>query len=899
MKSRVLRNQKQYYSIRKYSFGAASVLIGASFLMVNQVKADELGQGVSNDSVLTSISMIDETKDSEGTEDTVGNELLDNVQPLSESTDKMSDSEVPSTELPVDILDQAKDADQTVSTSLPQNGTYTYPDQTPVKNEPKEDAPVIFYASKGSTVNYDKVLDEDGHQWLSYVSFSGTRRYTDISNTTMSKPAVTPSKVEVKEASSPISLPSSGTYQFTKDSEVKNEASANVPVQFIYPKGSTVNYDKVMTADGIQWLSYISGTGIRRYANIGTVMTKAETVKPKVEVIKSESKSTVQTSLPSSGSYQFTEDSEVKNEASAKAPVQLIYRKGDQVSYDKVVQADGIQWISYVSYSGIRRYANVGRVETKETTVTPTNAKVERTGTISVENQSETGFDVVISNVESPKAIKTVKVPVWTDNKDQDDIVWYDGVKQENGSYKVSVKLSDHKNERGDYNIHLYYVESDGKIQGVATKKVIIEGIRETVPKAEVTNHKTKLQQSGSYVFTKDTEVKNQASKEAPVQFIYPKGSTVNYDKVLEADGIQWLSYISSSGMRRYANLGKVDNQAKPEVKPLAKKQDRTGTLTVTNQTDKGFDVIVTNVSDIKGLTDVKLPIWTEKAGQDDIIWYSGVKQANGDYKVSVKTSDHKNEIGVYNIHLYYQEKDSNLAGIATKQVTLTNRTNSSIGGEEIASRGTYVVKTDTEVKNQAKDSTPVQFYLRNGDRINYDKVVEADGHQWLSYISYSGTRRYAKLNQGVSVSEPVVTPSAMHTGAYPNLSDYKNLSISVSIANQTMSILSENQEIFKTRVSTGTAEDPTPRGHFMIEAERGDFFYNASVSEGAYYWVSFKGHGIYLFHSLPTDRFGNEIPSEASKLGTPSSHGCVRLARPDAKWFYENIPTNTPITIE
>ena len=318
--------------------------------------------------------------------------------------------------------------------------------------------------------------------------------------------------------------------------------------------------------------------------------------------------------------------------------------------------------------------------------------------------------------------------------------------------------------------------------------------------------------------------------------------------------------------MRRYVNLGKADDKVKPEVKPLAQKQDRTGTLTVTNQTDKGFDVIVTNVSDIKGLTDVKLPIWTEKAGQDDIIWYRGVRQANGDYKVSVKTSDHKNEIGVYNIHLYYQENDGNLAGIATKQITLTNSTNSSTGGEEIASHGTYVFKTDTEIKNQAKVSAPTQLYLRNGDRINYDKVVEADGYQWISYISYSGIRRYAKLNQKVSVSDPVVTPSAMHTGAYPNLSDYKNLSISVSIANQTMSILSENQEIFKTRVSTGTAEDPTPRGHFVIEAERGDFFYNASVAEGAYYWVSFKGHGIYLFHSLPTDRYGNEIPSEASK---------------------------------
>ncbi|NLN87671.1 MAG: L,D-transpeptidase, partial [Syntrophomonadaceae bacterium] len=39
-------------------------------------------------------------------------------------------------------------------------------------------------------------------------------------------------------------------------------------------------------------------------------------------------------------------------------------------------------------------------------------------------------------------------------------------------------------------------------------------------------------------------------------------------------------------------------------------------------------------------------------------------------------------------------------------------------------------------------------------------------------------------------------------------------------------------------------------------------------------------------------------IDVEAAKLGTPASHGCVRLATEDAQWLYRNIPTGTPVSI-
>ncbi|HEM6190061.1 TPA: SH3 domain-containing protein, partial [Streptococcus suis] len=64
----------------------------------------------------------------------------------------------------------------------------------------------------------------------------------------------------------------------------------------------------------------------------------------------------------------------------------------------------------------------------------------------------------------------------------------------------------------------------------------------------------------------------------------------------------------------------------------------------------------------------------------------------------------------------------------------------------ELPSQGTYHFTKQAEVKNEAKVSAPTQFTFEKGDKVNYDKVVKADNHQWISYVSYNGTRRYVQL---------------------------------------------------------------------------------------------------------------------------------------------------------
>lgn len=132
-------------------------------------------------------------------------------------------------------------------------------------------------------------------------------------------------------------------------------------------------------------------------------------------------------------------------------------------------------------------------------------------------------------------------------------------------------------------------------------------------------------------------------------------------------------------------------------------------------------------------------------------------------------------------------------------------------------------------------------------------------------------------------------------TGKQPDLSQYSDLSVEVSLAKQRVYVKSGGQTIYTMIASTGV-DDATPHGSYTIDT-CGEHFYNAEEGMGADYWVQF--YGSYLFHSVPTgEAFGDYLPEEGAKLGQPASHGCVRLTVADAQWFYDQVPDGTLVTI-
>ncbi len=91
---------------------------------------------------------------------------------------------------------------------------------------------------------------------------------------------------------------------------------------------------------------------------------------------------------------------------------------------------------------------------------------------------------------------------------------------------------------------------------------------------------------------------------------------------------------------------------------------------------------------------------------------------------------------------VYFKESDN---VTLPKDVTVTDNQLPIDGG--IAESGSYTLTKRTAVKNTPSDTAPVEFYLEAGDQINFDMKVTQDGHSWISYISYSGVRRYVQVD--------------------------------------------------------------------------------------------------------------------------------------------------------
>ena len=308
-------------------------------------------------------------------------------------------------------------------------------------------------------------------------------------------------------------------------------------------------------------------------------------------------------------------------------------------------------------------------------TARATLVKQPLTGKISIQNNNpKTGtFDVVVSEVSAPHGVQEVKLPTWSSERGQDDIVWYTATKQANGTYKLTVNAANHKGSTGDYNVHLYYVQGDGKLVGVGgtTTKV---SVSKPEGKLTIANNNPK---TGTF----DVIVSEVSSPQGVREVLLPTWSNENgQDDIIwhkaqrQSDGTYKFTVRSSehkNSVGDYSvhlyyvqNDGKLVGVGGTTTKVSVAKPE--GKLTITNNNPKTgtFDVIVSEVSSPQGVREVLLPTWSNENGQDDIIWHKAQKQSDGTYKFTVRSSEHKNSVGDYSVHLYYIQNDGKMVGV-------------------------------------------------------------------------------------------------------------------------------------------------------------------------------------------------------------------------------------------
>ena len=301
----------------------------------------------------------------------------------------------------------------------------------------------------------------------------------------------------------------------------------------------------------------------------------------------------------------------------------------------------------------------------------PEVAKGPLSGKISIENNDSLAgrFDVVISNVLAPQGVASVSVPVWSDDKGQDDLIWHHATRQQDGRYRVTVKASDHNNSTGKYHVHLYYTQLNGEQIGVTATTTEVS-IGKTVNKGKPSGRVT-IENNNSTTGTFDAVIRDVVSPNGLKEVLVPTWSEVNgqddlvwHKAVKQADGSYratikssehknsqgkyqvHVHYIDGSGQRRYVTETVTEvHQSRPS-----------GVLSIENQNQISgtFDAVVRNVIAPNGLKEVLIPTWSEVNGQDDLVWHKAVKQADGSYRATIKSSEHKNSQGKYQVHIHY-----------------------------------------------------------------------------------------------------------------------------------------------------------------------------------------------------------------------------------------------------
>lgn len=128
-----------------------------------------------------------------------------------------------------------------------------------------------------------------------------------------------------------------------------------------------------------------------------------------------------------------------------------------------------------------------------------------------------------------------------------------------------------------------------------------------------------------------------------------------------------------------------------------------------------------------------------------------------------------------------------------------------------------------------------------------------------------------------VAMPDPVVTPPT--TGKW----------IDVNLTKQTITAFEGSTPVAAMLVSTGTRYHPTVVGQYHIYSKYVatlmsggtpgvDYYYLPNVPYTMYWYQGYAIHGTYWHHN-----FGHQM-----------SHGCVNLATPDAKWFFDWAPIGT-----
>ena len=279
-------------------------------------------------------------------------------------------------------------------------------------------------------------------------------------------------------------------------------------------------------------------------------------------------------------------------------------------------------------------------------------------------------YRLELTGASSPAGIQQVQIPVWSQSNGQDDIVWYDAIHSGNSWY-IDVDIRNHAYASGDYVAHAYVTDNRGIRQIAADTHF-------EVAQMQTNKISTMIDSNDSHV---TVTLRNASLPEGTNTISIPVwGSSGGQNDIhwYPAQQIDAFTYQAVVPLSNHCETGiyNVHAYAVGEGKAMLVGADTfnikamTPTVTLSDRDDANgyFTLSIAGIQFPDTIQSIVVPIWSQKDGQDDIIWYPAQRNGN-QWTVTVDITDHKMDTGIYYAHVYSVDNHGALSLIANTYV--------------------------------------------------------------------------------------------------------------------------------------------------------------------------------------------------------------------------------------
>jgi len=272
-------------------------------------------------------------------------------------------------------------------------------------------------------------------------------------------------------------------------------------------------------------------------------------------------------------------------------------------------------------------------------------------------------FTFTAKYIQNASQVSYVKFAVWSNKNGQDDLRWYKGTfSRKDVKASLTSMLSKHK-DSGTYYVHAYAVRTDGL-------DVFIAGSTFDVDRSNMlTCSKIQTTVNNTNGYFRVTILGLNSPKTVRKVRISVWSSSDKSD-------LKWYTAVDKGGGTYYArscisnhNYYVGTYMARPKVYYTDGTSEYLSSVKFTLKVSSGKLVIGSGVNETKypvtlksltipaGAKNVRMAVWSDEQGQDDIVWYKMTGSNGGNYTGTLNIRNH-GSAGNYNIHIYYLSRN-------------------------------------------------------------------------------------------------------------------------------------------------------------------------------------------------------------------------------------------------